>query len=280
MWTDSEIIFLKENYGTKTCKEISKILDKTESAVQNKAFTLELKKGFKKLKVNNEFFSIPNNLNSYWAGFIAADGYIRSNVNNVGITLSKKDRSHLEKFKVDSECENEIKDRESLNKAIGNYTYEKTEHSTLEICGVSKWIDDLNTNFNVVKKKSLILQPPQKLSNDQELSFIKGLIDGDGTIGLTENGRIYFSICGTKEILEWIKSKFDIMVPPLEKHLSAVRMRKDRTLNNHAEYKITGFRVLAILKKLRKMKTPELERKWSNIDKALLPTYNDKYKIE
>ena len=37
------------------------------------------KKGRRKYSVNDSFFSEPNEVNSYYAGFIAADGCIKSN---------------------------------------------------------------------------------------------------------------------------------------------------------------------------------------------------------
>ena len=43
---------------------------------------------------NETFFEKPSRVNSYWAGFIAADGCVYRNT--LKITLSKKDKAHLE----------------------------------------------------------------------------------------------------------------------------------------------------------------------------------------
>lgn len=47
---------------------------------------------------NHNFFKNKNPLNSYWAGFIAADGSISSKGNELKIALSAKDAGHLEKL--------------------------------------------------------------------------------------------------------------------------------------------------------------------------------------
>lgn len=53
-----------------------------------------------KIKHNTEFFKEPNTLNSYWAGFIAADGCIQQYKDNrqptLAINLKSSDINHLE----------------------------------------------------------------------------------------------------------------------------------------------------------------------------------------
>ena len=58
--------------------------------------------GLKACYVNESFFTVPNPLNCYWAGFIAADGSItcRSDFDkSLFFKLSTKDLKHLETFK-------------------------------------------------------------------------------------------------------------------------------------------------------------------------------------
>ena len=78
-----------------------------------------------------------------------------------------------------------------------------------------KMSNDLS-NKGVVPNKSLILQPPQ-ISQEFYKSFILGYYDGDGSLYKTNQyNNFSFSIQGTKEILEWINSVFDLNCP-LEK---------------------------------------------------------------
>ena len=50
--------------------------------------------------VNDSFFSTVTEVNSYYAGFIAADGNINKNHPNLTISLAEKDKKFLEKFLV------------------------------------------------------------------------------------------------------------------------------------------------------------------------------------
>ncbi len=224
---------------------------------------------------NQNFFNIPDSINSYWAGFIAADGCIREKLNQICIGLARKDKDHLIKFANDCGYTGTIKDR-VIKKNDNRYLKTEYETSHLAICGASQMIKDLKENYKITSNKSLTLKPPE-ISNRNSLCFIKGLIDGDGTIRLDEYKRLEFSIVGTKEILDWVCNIFDMLVPTQSAHESKPRHRSDRTVNNCWTYKLTGFRAKTILRKLIEVKTPELERKWKNVELSLEPTYNCPY---
>jgi hypothetical protein len=232
----------------------------------------------KKIFHNKNFFKNPDPINSYWAGFIAADGCIREKLNQICIGLARKDKEHLQKFAKDCEYKGEIKDR-IIKKDNEKFLKKEYETSHLVICGASELIKDLNNNFNITSKKSLTLKPPQ-LSDINSLTFIKGLIDGDGTIRLTEDKRLEFSIVGTKEILFWICSIFNVIEPSKTKLDATPRHRSDRTINNCWTYKLTGFRAYSILSNLDRIKSPRLDRKWNNIELSIKPTYNCPYSVE
>jgi tripartite-type tricarboxylate transporter receptor subunit TctC len=51
-WTKEDESFLISNYNEKTAKEIARAINKSEGSVQAKSFQLNLKKGYKKLKVS------------------------------------------------------------------------------------------------------------------------------------------------------------------------------------------------------------------------------------
>lgn len=278
-WTKNEENFLKNNYLTISIKELAKQLNRTISSVENKCFSLGLNgKDKRKFSVNNNFFSNINLLNCYWAGFIAADGNIREKVNNICIGLSYKDNQHLHIFAKDCEYTGTVKIREYKNIKIGNYLPKdviKTCH--IEICGNKKWVEDLKENFNITPRKSLILMPPLNLNIEQSLAFIKGIIDGDGTIRLDKNNRLELSIVGTKEILDWISDIFKLVSPiKYKKHNSKVRHRSDRTQKNHYTFKITGIRAWIICNKILQLNIPGLDRKWNNVEKQTKPRYSNK----
>lgn len=155
--------------------------------------------------VNKKYFSTINRENSYWAGFIAADGHLKKYDLHIGLTRS--DHLHLEKFKNAIQFDGIIFQREQYNE-----TYNKIYYSShLVVNGdYGKLNDDLFYNFNIPRgNKSLILTPPIKLIQEDEIRFfIRGYMDGDGCIHKRKDNIYDLTFCGTKEILLWIKNQF------------------------------------------------------------------------
>src|SRR5690606_13170770 len=104
---------------------------------------------------NRQYFATPNTTNSYWAGFIAADGCVGGRGNSISIVLSKQDQEHLEKFKVSAQLPQPITNFSKKSpRSESNYEYS----SLVVVC--EEWARDLLTNFNITSKKSLTLEPP------------------------------------------------------------------------------------------------------------------------
>ena len=160
----------------------------------------------RKFEVNDSYFSTINNENSYYAGFIAADGNIDTKNSKLTIGLSSKDKTFLETFLSNLDSTYTVKD--SISK-------EQYECSTIYI--TSKQIcKDLYSNFNIYPNKSLTLTPPN-LENEFLDCFIMGLIDGDGTIGYSARKEgtqpsFYISVVGTKEMIELVKNRFEFIL--------------------------------------------------------------------
>lgn len=140
------------------------------------------------------FFSEPNINNSYWAGFIAADGCIVGN--RLVINLAVKDKDHLQ----------------VLATSLGTYLYEYTtkQYSCVRLAMRSMQIaEDLYNNYNITSKKSMTLQPPNITDEKQIQAFIAGYFDGDGSLYYFQNrGYTYpaIEILGTDTMLKWIDS--------------------------------------------------------------------------
>lgn len=56
------------------------------------------------------FKEIDTEEKAYWLGFIAADGFITTRDNTVGITLGRKDKNHLFKFTKSISATNPVND--------------------------------------------------------------------------------------------------------------------------------------------------------------------------
>lgn len=160
----------------------------------------------KRWNYNESFFSDKSLRSCYWAGFIAADGCIKHLKNGqpiLAIKINSEDRKHLSSF---------LEDIGGGHISDGVET--KTSGSTSRYSAVQivsqKIVSGLN-EFGIFSRKTMTLNPPENLDDRQQMAFIAGYIDGDGsyTYARTSNGLApVLSIAGTREILEWILDKF------------------------------------------------------------------------
>ncbi len=166
--------------------------------------------GKRKYLVNDYFFTHPNILNSYWAGFIAADGcvYHREHCQStLTIKLSSKDYDQLEYFINDINYTGNIKVFTCKNDSKNLEFKSKFSEKCLISIRSSKMCEDLQNNYNIIPRKSLILRAPNKLHIDYAIAFIIGYIDGDGCISHNYDFPS-LSMLGTQDVLCWIKNTF------------------------------------------------------------------------
>lgn len=203
---------------------------------------------------NENFFETPNLINCYYAGFIAADGNISKDNKVLSFGLSIKDVSILENLK--SHIESNTKIRYGI---IRN----KFKYCTLCISS-EKICSDLYKNFNITPRKSLTLIPPNISDKNLIDSFICGYIDGDGSIFISSNKSrkresINISMLGTKEILMWIKKRFEEILNNTTGNL----LHKKEHADNTFSYKIADKKGREIFKHFYQIDVPKLYRKWS-----------------
>ena len=212
----------------------------------------------KKYKCNEDYFAIPTLENSYWAGFIAADGNIndRGKTKYLKITLAIKDKLHLKNFKKVIQFTGPIKD------GISKCNKLNFENSTIGITS-NKICNDLANIFNIHPRKSLNLEFPSNLTFEQSLAFIKGYIDGDGTICFNKNNHIRLSILGTESFLNSVCKIFE-------------EIKVKCNVNIHKNIfciQLSGRKAKIILDKLNAIVDIKLERKWK-----LVENYNPIFK--
>jgi hypothetical protein len=73
-------------------------------------------------------------------------------------------------------------------------------------------IEDLAWNFKITPRKSLTLEPPD-LPLSLARHFIRGVVDGDGSVYRDRLQRLNLSVRGTANILRWIKEMADQVCP-------------------------------------------------------------------
>lgn len=211
-WSKKDDELIRNYFPSKTILELMEIFpNRSKSSILNRAYLLglkcdyQLRKNNRKYKydVNHNFFSENSIISCYWAGFISADGWVMTaNTSSLGIKLSNKDYNHLLKFKNDIKSESPIFLKEGMSFGKKNQACMITIYS-------KQIINDLRNNFNIVPKKTLINIPPKINEDVNKLSFIVGLLDGDGSIYKDKNGNIQITFLGTYEILEWVKKTLE-----------------------------------------------------------------------
>ena len=225
-YLQEEINYIKDNYRTKTYKEIAdhintfNVIEKTEKQIRSKARLLGLSKV---QNYNRRYFEVIDTPEkAYWLGFIFADGWIHKGYGNngstnyeLGIELSVTDREHLVKFAnaigMDS---NKIKERVRKGNWIkpsqdedlaGNFSGSH-ETSVLRVHSKDMYYDLIENNV-IDNKTNFDTFPNVKDSLYRD--FLRGYFDGDGSIyleGSKGNGQCHIT-CASENILNNIKER-------------------------------------------------------------------------
>lgn len=173
-------------------RKIAEIIKVSRSTIHSKLNDIHYNCGSRKrYSADENFFEVPNVINSYWAGFLAADGCISNNT--IILEIHNKDEQHITKFCSSIKYNGAIyrrKNRDMVSVGIRSH----------------KIISDLGYNFNIIPRKAKVLLPPNITNKGNIRSFIRGYIDGDGCYSDKYN---LISVRGTKEMLLWMKNNLN-----------------------------------------------------------------------
>lgn len=131
----------------------------------------------------------------YWLGFLGADGAVVDN--SLVIELKATDKEHLEKFNLFAENTNPIKERiNNLGVACA-----RAELNSFELVEYLK-------HYNIYQNKSKTYTIPlNNIPQEYIMDFIRGLIDGDGSVRINNHQQISLEFCsGNQECVEQFKS--------------------------------------------------------------------------
>ena len=206
----------------------------------------------------NYFETIDDEHKAYWFGLMYSDGFIQKarkyNSRKIGISLNIEDKPLLEKFKEDLKFTGDVKEyKVSSGFKVG------APYCRLLISN-EKLASDLESKGCVEQKSTILKFPENKvISNDLMWHFLRGFIDGDGSIMLKhrETGCPDFviGITSTKEMLEGIKKFLG------KENLKLSQRYPDRN-NNIYSLQIGGnFQAADICRNLYKDATIFMERK-------------------
>lgn len=283
-WTQSEDEELKRLVSLNTpIKKIAEIMKRSKISCQSRSSkVLKLKNGYiRKTHSHDEnFFSTPNEINSYWAGFTAADGciFIKGQDTNTStvyaLSLEQGDINSLNILKQQCNYSGDIKiynknKRECKKERVDNISH----MATFKIHSAYQWAKDLENNFNVTSKKTYRLGPPKNLDIKLLICYFIGYIDGDGTIfhsfrptyKYAQNHISIKFVSASEELIKWVNYFVEVLVPisfTRSNKLNPVnKIRKCKNANAHGT-EVSGLRALLLYDFLRSFQVPRMARKW------------------
>lgn len=174
--------FIRDNFDTLSQREIARRLNIGRTTVNNWSKKIGLM--YKKNTVDENFFNDFSEKSTYILGFIFADGNVswdpKKSYRSLTITASEKDKKHLEMI------------RNTLSSTKPLLYSSKTK--SYRLIANSKKLCLKLMRLGVIPKKSLVVRFP-KIPRGQIKHFIRGVIDGDGTIRYVKRERSpYFEI--------------------------------------------------------------------------------------
>lgn len=154
----------------------------------------------KKKLLDHEFFSKDTKAAYYWAGFLAADGWIEGDRNRIGLALKSEDRPHLEKFKQAVSSNHDIC-------AFMNDTAYRIRFNSEQM------VADLQEKFNIIPAKTMVYKMPYFEENYLMLEFLRGYIEGDGHFQKTNSGKVAVHLCSAnKDFLAEFKDICSLLI--------------------------------------------------------------------
>jgi hypothetical protein len=137
--------------------------------------------GGKNRTVERNFFDFNAPKWQYWIGYIAADGNVAKNCNNISIT--SKDIDHLNKYAKELDCPFYIKN----GKSIAQFANKSSKEYLVQL--------------GITPNKSKTL----KFLGDFTSHFVRGVFDGDGSVS---NGRPKIT-SGSSQFIAQLSTLFD-----------------------------------------------------------------------
>lgn len=204
-WSEDQMKYIISEYKKgKTLSALGREFGVSYSTIRNLLKRKGIKtEGNKHNFPRDEFYfsNIDSKEKAYWLGFLYADGCVHSNSNEISISL--KDRDHLEKFRKAIKSNNKI--GESIDRRYNSSP--KIYHFSIK----DKQLKSDLIKWGCVPNKSLTLTKIPNIPRDFVSHFIRGYFDGDGSLHWlngTKNFRISF--VGTAPFLKDIQKELGL----------------------------------------------------------------------
>jgi hypothetical protein len=256
LWANEEIDILTEKYPNLSNRELSKILGRTVGSIKGKAIKLGLKKSY---SINHNKLKIlldNSNKSNYWLGFIMSDGYISSG-GELKISLNIKDIDHLSTF-----C-NYVKANINVStKHTVCFNYYKRGHICAMSCKDSIYGKLIREKFNIIDKKTYNPISIDYLAEKNAfISFLCGLIDGDGCFCKGSSGK--FSFIRIQCHSSWF-SVYQIICSRLLSYEILSKVSIDT--QGYCRFIINKSNSILLYNIIKFLNIPYLSRKWNLLD--------------
>lgn len=150
----------------------------------------------RRCELNENAFNAITSESAYWIGFLMADGsisYRKEGSPQISLVLAEKDKKHIEKFRDFLGSTHSIIAVTNMVNGTQYNSFRLSIRST-------QLVDDLS-KYGVLPKKSLSAKVNILESNE---NFWRGVIDGDGSIGLYKAGPMLRLIGSLPLMQQWL----------------------------------------------------------------------------
>lgn len=274
-WSEEENKIIRDHYVDDNRETLLALLkDRTWIAISNQANNLGFKRSLDHRRNSNLAKLLDESFEAnYWAGYITADGYINHDTWQFSMRLSIKDESQIKKLSSFIENTNKLNYTElDSNRYIGIFAHN------------SDVLPKFCRKFGLLPQKTY--NPPDyenifKLSDNNFISFLIGLIDGDGCVVKNKTGpyRKIFIVAHKN----WFKA-FKVILQKISEVLNITCSHSNVVINSNdnALLTISDFEMVKALKKKISelgLDLVVLRRKWDLIDENSL-TRTEQYNIK
>lgn len=176
----------------------------------------------------NIFENIDSEDKAYWLGFLYADGYVSGGKERrIELSLQLSDENHLHKFKQFLDYKGEIK-KDSFRCRL----YFRNEKITNDLI-----------RLGCTPRKSLTLKFPNEKQVPRQyiLHFIRGYIDGDGSLMCSEHHK-GISVIGTQSFLNEMCEHLNI-----KKQIHIIKSKSNKTYIYETGKKSTIYKLCTLL---------------------------------
>lgn len=270
-WTPEEITHLKElcDSGLYRFDKMAEALGRPRHGVMYKCYERGFQNRYRHhlYTHNKRFFSQITPETCYWAGVITTDGCLTFNkaYPHLVLVTAIVDFDHVERFKAAMQATNPISRHWSKCGLSTSDTEALHEHCRIDIAGAGACFEDLGKVFNITPNKTLRGNPPVLPTAYHQLCFIRGFIDGDGSVTHSNQlGFMSIQVCGcNREMIAWVKDTIDSIGLPSLSHRGPSLLQQPKDENCYYHH-IRGLAAAVLYELLRRLPLPRLSRKWDN----------------